>query len=173
MEEQKPKVTWSCKGQDFVLNRAQDAFATIQAINSVDCVVQLVVDNPGGDTALESLRTWDKLMSGRAKFLKNNIGFWRMMFERALGIVEFETKAKEYAAQELMEAYSLWEQLKKDTEGNGLTKDDFIMNMKVVCIVINAQKFEVFYDVSELIAEHTISVCGDLDNGFRKIRFVD
>ena len=173
MEEQKPKITWRCKGQDFVLNRAQDAFVTIQPINSTDCVVRLVVDNPGGDTALESLRAWDKLMSGKATFLKNNNSFWKMIFERVFGIVEFETKAKEYAAQELVEAYNSWEKLKKVEEENRLTQNDFIMNMKVVCITINAQKFEIYYDVSELISEHTISVCGDLENGFKEIRFVD
>lgn len=173
MEEQKPKITWKFRGQEFVLNRTQDAFVTIQAINSVDCVVQLIVDNPGGETALESLKTWDALMSGKAKFLKNNNSFWKMVFERTLGIVEFETKAKEYAAQELMEAYNLWDKLKQDPEGSGLTKDDFIMNMKVVCIVINATNFEVFYDVSELISEHTISVCGDLENGFQTVCFVE
>jgi hypothetical protein len=173
MEDQKPKVTWSCKGQDFILNRAQDAFVTVQAINSTDCVVQLIVDNPGGDTALESLRAWDKLMSGKAEFLKSNNSFWKMIFECSLGIVEFETKAKEYAAQELVEAYNLWDKLKQDTEENKLTKDDFIMKMKVVCIVINASNFEIFYDVSGFISEHTISVCGDLENGFKTVRFVE
>lgn len=173
MEEQKPKITWSCKGQDFVLNRTQDAFVTIQAINNSDCVVRLVVDSPGGDTALESLRAWDKLMSGKAKFLKSNNSFWKIVFERTLGIVEFETKAKEYAAQELLEAYNSWDKLKKDEKENQYTKNDFITSMKVVCITINASKFEVYYDVSELISEHTISVCGDLENGFNEIRFVD
>ena len=57
----KDKVEWKFKGQIYLLNRTQDAFVSVQAINDDDCIIQLKVDEEYGDTAYKSLKTWEKM----------------------------------------------------------------------------------------------------------------
>lgn len=168
----KDKVEWKFKGQIYLLNRTQDAFVSVQAINDDDCIIQLKVDEEYGDTAYKSLKTWEKILNGNLPFLKTDKNYFQICMERVLGIIDLEKKAKIYAANKIIEDFYLWEQEKLNKQGGMLKEETLMEHLKVVCIVISDLNFEIFYDLKGSNVEQNICVFGNIQNGFEKISLV-
>ena len=90
------------------------------------------------------------------------------MFEKELGLKEFDICARKYAVEQLEplgDIYSKIQGLEKQKISEKITKESFDENFKIKSITIDNRDFIIMYGND---SSCKVFVCGNVNNGFEK-----